>query len=946
MTSSDSRLDLRRRYEVFGVICAILAVAAAYLWSIHGLSTVRISREPQDFYGFLTDALLDRQLHLKIAPDPRLFALANPYAGAQDVPRLHDASFFNGHYYLYFGATPVFILFGPWRLLSGSFLSEGLGITIFVFVGFILGVRLWVRLKRVYFDQLSVSGTVLGILMIGLGNYTLFLIQTPVVYHVPLSCAYACIMAGLNAFDFALSSRTTGRQVVGVGLGSFLWALAIGARPNYLFSLPAAVIPLVFLWRQPGRGTSDRVRLALWTMVPPALVGAWLAWYNYMRFGSISEFGVTYQFAAGDLRNVQLTGLGHFGENLATYFVTGAYHTPYFPFAWAVTDTIGAIVWAPFIFVGLASPFALPFKKNRTDRRWIPLVLILLVSVTTNLFSLGLFAYTNARYVADFLPAGTLVSLLAVGAFSTRGSTVPRWLSRSSLFVACILAGTTFMHSVAYGLQHHARAEDLRGMAKLTDYPARVWEPMIGVQHGAVRLDLTFATLRPGQVDPLVATSEGRDSLYVRHLDEQHVAFGYFHAGSGGPLGDPVVVEPGRHYVVECDMGSLYPPAEHPAYAGWDPSLIDSLHRRVDVRLDGRTVLHWSSSFYPSQPFETKIGENPSGLATSKRFSGTIIAHRREGLPPAEKIASLAGNGPIRITVKFPPFKGFFGEPLLSTGRPGAGDLVYVRYLAPGKVRFGLDSWSNGYVDTPDVEFDPESEHVIDIDLPSLHSDGKSSLFCLRFDQRQLVALPAKLHPSSPSDIVVGFNATGCTAAAQLFTGPTLRAERIPVSSVEAQRVKEWGAIELSVRFPPFAAVGQEPLVVSGRSGAGDLIYAVYVDATHLRIGYDHWAVSAGLSEPIEIDYSHAYLLSVSLGSLYPEPNSPWWKGVSNKVKENAHSVLKVELGQQVVLETPLKAYPARPEEVYIGKNPIGGSTCGPAFTGQMLSADRDGLPR
>lgn len=63
------------------------------------------SPSPNSLYGLLTEAWYHAQLHLNLEPDPRLATLANPYAGYQGIPRLHDASYLHNKYYLYFGPT-------------------------------------------------------------------------------------------------------------------------------------------------------------------------------------------------------------------------------------------------------------------------------------------------------------------------------------------------------------------------------------------------------------------------------------------------------------------------------------------------------------------------------------------------------------------------------------------------------------------------------------------------------------------------------------------------------------------------------------------------------------------------------------------------------------------------------------------------------------------------
>jgi hypothetical protein len=44
------------------------------------------------------------------------------------------------------------------------------------------------------------------------------------------------------------------------------------------------------------------------------------------------------------------------------------------------------------------------------------------------------------------------------------------------------------------------------------------------------------------------------------------------------------------------------------------------------------------------------------------------------------------------------------------------------------------------------------------------------------------------------------------------------------------------------------------------------------------------------------------------------------------------------------VLEARASPYACGPGEIYVGSNPLGGSTCGPKFTGTIVSSQRIGV--
>jgi len=95
-------------------------------------------------YNLLTEGFLRGHLYLAQDPAPELLALPDPRDPEANARwRLHDASLYHGHYYLYFGPVPVLALYVPLRLLGGS-PSPNLAAFIFAAFGYTFScVLLW-----------------------------------------------------------------------------------------------------------------------------------------------------------------------------------------------------------------------------------------------------------------------------------------------------------------------------------------------------------------------------------------------------------------------------------------------------------------------------------------------------------------------------------------------------------------------------------------------------------------------------------------------------------------------------------------------------------------------------------------------------------------------------------------------------------------------------------
>ena len=133
LKSGPSRLN-------YWVLTALLPVLAWYAYSNFRANAKWINNYPAAYYEYLTQAIISGQTYLKLQPDERLKELDNPWAGGQGIPRAHDATYFNHRYYLYFGVGPVVLLYAPWRILTGTYMSDGAGTGLFCTAGFLMAV--------------------------------------------------------------------------------------------------------------------------------------------------------------------------------------------------------------------------------------------------------------------------------------------------------------------------------------------------------------------------------------------------------------------------------------------------------------------------------------------------------------------------------------------------------------------------------------------------------------------------------------------------------------------------------------------------------------------------------------------------------------------------------------------------------------------------------------
>ena len=137
------------------------------------------------------------------------------------------------------------------------------------------------------------------------------------------------------------------------------------------------------------------------------------------------------------------------------------------------------------------------------------------------------------------------------------------------------------------------------------------------------------------------------------------------------------------------------------------------------------------------------------------------------------------------------------------------------------------------------------------------------------------------------------------------------------------------GAVRLRVRFPADRLGAFEPLVATGESGRGNLIYAIYQDSEHLKIGFDHWGIGGAVSERVPVEWGELVEVVVSMGSLFP-PDAP--------PAQREHLLVTVD--GHVVLDHPQAFHPSSPANIAFGVNLIGASTAAAEFTGVIEAVE------
>lgn len=765
-----------------------------YFWTVDPEGDYQaLSRDGRGYYNLLTQGFLKGQLSLDLPVDPFLATLKDPYDPAQRAGHgPHDASYFNGRYYIYFGVTPALLLFAPFHLATGWFIEEGFASLVFAVTGFWVSVAVMRRIRLRWFGSAPMWSNLAGVVALGLATMVPMLLRRPSIWEVPISCAYALFMATLYALLRASEGRNPYRWLV---LASLAMGLCVGARPVYLCAAIVLLAPLGWLWhdRKNVRGRGWWTLIAA-LLVPITTVGIGLAIYNFLRFGNPLEFGQTYQIAGAHPGHLKLFSLDYLPYNARVYLLSPAGFTPYFPFFTEISsppipdghtglvDPYGMLPNAPWVALGLGALIFAVGRSPALDQlkaRWLFLG-IFSAGAATMMSHFG-FCGVAGRYMVDFTPPFVLLG--AIGALWLTGVGPPWWRVIGSALVAVSLAWSAIFGVLA-SLKHNdlLRVEHPVVYARVAQAGNRLaqwFAPVREGEIGPVELSVVFPRDAIGQVEPLVATGRGfrADYVYVNYLSEDTVRFGFEHTSQGGGLGRPVRIVPGVPHVVRVSMGSLYPPRAHPYFGALGPEEVRLRTRMLQVSLDGKIVLQRSAESYDATERDPAIGTSGARPGFRRDFSGQLIGWKR--LRDASPEPAAVQTGPVRLHIRFPAFSRRMSEPLLSTGETGRGDLVYVTYQDERHVTFGHDHWGLGGAQSAPIEVDLSVDHTVEVRCPPLLGPGAPPGWSLRLDGREVLANLELFHPCEPDTIAVLANEIQASTSALLFSGDVRAVERV-----------------------------------------------------------------------------------------------------------------------------------------------------------------------
>jgi hypothetical protein len=290
--------------------------------------------------------------------------------------------------------------------------------------------------------------------------------------------------------------------------------------------------------------------------------------------------------------------------------------------------------------------------------------------------------------------------------------------------------------------QHRARQFPMQVVQLRATTTPWTWGDETATGHpGPVVITLHLPQVSDGSADPLVATgfARGADWLTVSREAPNRFRFKYYHWGDSTLASELYDLDEKMAHRLIVSFGSMVAP-DNASNESSGADLV-GLRRLLYVAVDDTVVFNQPQTFFPSRANNIEVGHNSlDGTRTEPAFRGKIL--RVEPFPAGElarRLGGFGGNfvtnspldghpGPTRIRVSAAALSG--GEPqiLLASGPAGAGDLLRLVPLGPGRLRLDVVH-DGGSVISRLLKIDQRAEHDFVVSLGSLMPPASAPIY-------------------------------------------------------------------------------------------------------------------------------------------------------------------------------------------------------------------------
>ena len=395
-------------------------------------------------YELMAENLLQGRLSFDYGDESELLVLENPYdpyARQEAGVYYHwDHAYYDGQYYMYFGVVPVFLLFLPYRVITGAALTTFHATQVFVAFSVAGIFVLFYLLRKRFFEKMPLwmylaLSAALSVMSVW------YAAAEPALYCTAITAAMALEIWSIYFFVRGVwAERKENRQLLFAGIGAALGALAFGCRPPIALA-NLLVIPMLWAFLKQRKFSLKLLGKLALAALPYVLVAAGLMLYNYARFDNPFEFGQKYQLTVADQSNYSIaldgpTLLRVFNDTMENFFGMSRIRDT-FPYL----QPSSVFFNFPILLLGLGM-WVSPVLRELRRTRLLPLVIGFgVVALIITAMDILWTPYLLERYRMD------IYFLMGIGCYITVGMWHSAWGGRRQLCMK-IAVGALAAHTV------------------------------------------------------------------------------------------------------------------------------------------------------------------------------------------------------------------------------------------------------------------------------------------------------------------------------------------------------------------------------------------------------------------------------------------------------------------------------------------------------------------
>ena len=267
------------------------------------------------------------------------------------------------------------------------------------------------------------------------------------------------------------------------------------------------------------------------------------------------------------------------------------------------------------------------------------------------------------------------------------------------------------------------------------------------------------------------------------------------------------------------------------------------------------------------------------------------------------------------------------------------GDIVFVRRVGPGQIRFGQEHWGQAPELGPIIDVADDLEHSIQIALGPLSRKAAQWPDCVRLTMDSNVVFESRQvpYPFESTEVSILDNPLAGSFCGRDFLGAIIGERTVSVEplmqSVAKVMRENKGPVSMTFRFDGSITGRGLGLLEVGVQGAGDIVYVIVEDHTHVRFYYDHWGYGGVTGREVEIDPGKPHVLTVAMKALASPGDSRGDGAVTDEAT----------LDGVVVLEGSLPSSSAKDGPIHLFDNAVHSSNVSAPYDGTCLSVARGG---